>query len=65
MPLATILAENDNSLLVYFRKHHNCPESTNTFGIHPQVMDTYVKSCGKLKLNNYISRNKLKLMILI
>jgi phosphatidylinositol 3-kinase len=54
MPLATILAENENSLLNYLRKHNSSSSANHPYGIHPQVMDTYVKSCGKSHDNFHI-----------
>ncbi|RKP08211.1 atypical PIKK PI3K protein kinase [Thamnocephalis sphaerospora] len=54
VPLATILAENENSLLNYLRKHNSHSESTNTYGVHPQVMDTYVKSCAGYCVITYL-----------
>ena len=44
LPLATILAEYNNDLGAFLRKHN--PDPSSEHGIHPTVMDTYVKSCG-------------------
>ena len=50
-PLASILSENNGSVQLYLRKSspfENSNEANEeTFGIHPTVMDTYVKSCGR------------------
>ena len=34
----------------YFRRHAPCESAP--FGISPEVMDTYVKSCGMYKLDS-------------
>jgi len=42
--VAEVLA-NEGSILNFFRKHH--PSETGPYGVVPEVMDTYVRSCGK------------------
>ncbi|PSN36071.1 Phosphatidylinositol 3-kinase catalytic subunit type 3 [Blattella germanica] len=42
-PVAEVLA-TEGSIQNFFRKHH--PSETGPFGIAPEVMDTYVSSCG-------------------
>ena len=43
-PVAEVLA-TEGSIQNFFRKHH--PSETGPFGIAPEVMDTYVSSCGE------------------
>ncbi|KAG0258697.1 Phosphatidylinositol (PI) 3-kinase [Actinomortierella ambigua] len=43
--LAAVLNENNGSLLMFWRKYHLDERSVDTFGIKPEVMDNYVKSC--------------------
>jgi phosphatidylinositol 3-kinase len=45
--LANVLNENNGSLLMFWRKYHLDERSVDTFGVKPEVMDAYVKSCGK------------------
>ncbi|KAG0052176.1 Phosphatidylinositol (PI) 3-kinase [Gryganskiella cystojenkinii] len=44
--LLNVLNENNNSLLVFWRKYHLDDGSVDTFGVRPDVMDAYVKSSG-------------------
>jgi len=46
--LANVLSENNGSLLMFWRKYHLDERSVDTFGVNPEVMDAYVKSCGTL-----------------
>ena len=48
-PLADILSAYtyEGGLLGFLRKHNPDPESIATYGIQPNVMDTYLRSCGK------------------
>lgn len=46
--LAGVLQENQNNVLSFFKKHHPSNEPGNVYGIDPQVMETYTRSCGKL-----------------
>ncbi|KAF9985209.1 Phosphatidylinositol (PI) 3-kinase [Modicella reniformis] len=46
--LANVLNENNGSLLMFWRKYHLDERSVDTFGVKPEVMDAYVKSCGTL-----------------
>jgi phosphatidylinositol 3-kinase len=43
LPVASVLEEH-NSIQAYFRKHR--PDPSAPYGIKPEVMDTYVRSCG-------------------
>ncbi|CAD1474675.1 unnamed protein product, partial [Heterotrigona itama] len=43
--VAEVLA-SEGSILSFFRKHH--PSENGPYGVVPEVMDTYVRSCGKL-----------------
>ncbi|KAF9428085.1 Phosphatidylinositol (PI) 3-kinase [Podila epigama] len=44
--LANVLNENNGSLLMFWRKYHLDERSVETFGVRPDVMDAYVKSCA-------------------
>lgn len=33
-------------LLGYLREHHADPGSVGTYGVQPEVFDTYIRSCG-------------------
>ncbi|KAF9359906.1 Phosphatidylinositol (PI) 3-kinase [Mortierella sp. AD094] len=44
--LANVLNENNGSLLMFWRKYHLDEQSVDTFGVKPEVMDAYVKSCA-------------------
>ena len=46
-PLAAVLNEYQSSILEFLKQHHpdNGPE--NVSGVDPQVMATYIRSCGK------------------
>lgn len=44
--VAEVLA-SEGSILSFFRKHH--PSETGPYGVAPEVMDTYVRSCGEKK----------------
>lgn len=50
--LANVLSENNGSLLMFWRKFHLDERSVDTFGVNPEVMDAYVKSCGMLRYSN-------------
>lgn len=43
--VAEVLA-SEGSILNFFRKHY--PSETGPYGVAPEVMDTYVRSCGKM-----------------
>ena len=45
--LRNVLDENNGSLLSFWRDYHPDDASVDTFGVRADVMDTYVKSCGK------------------
>ncbi|CAG8459059.1 12986_t:CDS:10 [Ambispora leptoticha] len=44
--LANILSEYNGSLLLYLKAHHPDEKALATYGVNPEVMDTYVKSSG-------------------
>ena len=46
-PLAAILNEHQNSILEYLKQTHpdNGPDSV--YGVDAQVMETYIRSCGR------------------
>ncbi len=39
------VVSNEGSILNYFRKH--APSEAAPLGIAPEVLDNYIKSCGK------------------
>ncbi|KAI8800253.1 kinase-like domain-containing protein [Cladochytrium replicatum] len=51
--LALLLAENNNSILQFFRSH-NPPDPSAPMSIPPQVMDTYIKSCAGYCVITYL-----------
>ncbi|KAJ1919486.1 Phosphatidylinositol (PI) 3-kinase [Mycoemilia scoparia] len=51
-PLASILAENNSSIINYFRKIS--PSLESPFGVTPAVMDTYVRSCAGYCVITYL-----------
>lgn len=57
--VAEVLA-SEGSILSFFRKHH--PSENGPYGVVPEVMDTYVRSCGKNCLPEiiYIKLNYIK-----
>lgn len=44
LPVAEVLA-TEGTIQNFFRKYH--PSETGPYGIAPDIMDTYVRSCGK------------------
>ncbi|KFH73635.1 hypothetical protein MVEG_00850 [Podila verticillata NRRL 6337] len=44
--LANVLSENGGSLQMFWRTYHLGDHSVDTFGVRPDVMDAYVKSCA-------------------
>jgi phosphatidylinositol 3-kinase len=48
--VGSIASEYNGSLLAYLRQHHPDEGSVSTFGVKPEVLDTYVRSCGALAL---------------
>ncbi|KAG0371238.1 Phosphatidylinositol (PI) 3-kinase [Gamsiella multidivaricata] len=52
--LANVLNENNGSLLMFWRKYHLDERSVDTFGVRPEVMDAYVKSCGNVTMQQQI-----------
>lgn len=51
LPVAEVLA-TEGSIQNFFRKHH--PSETGPYGIAPDIMDTYVKSCAGYCVITYI-----------
>ncbi|KMQ95992.1 phosphatidylinositol 3-kinase catalytic subunit type 3 [Lasius niger] len=49
--VAEVLA-NEGSILNFFRKHH--PSETGPYGVVPEVMDTYVRSCAGYCIITYV-----------
>ncbi|KAK2583427.1 hypothetical protein KPH14_009407 [Odynerus spinipes] len=49
--VAEVLA-SEGSILSFFRKHH--PSDTGPYGIAPEVMDTYVRSCAGYCIITYV-----------
>jgi len=54
---------NEGSILNFFRKHH--PSETGPYGVVPEVMDTYVRSCGEYEYYNSREENKYNYCYLI
>ena len=46
------ILQAESSIQSYFRKHN--PSETAPYGIHPEVMDTYVKSCAGYCVVTYL-----------
>mgnify|MGYP001590093002 FL=1 len=59
--LADISNEYGGSLLNYLKAHHADPGSVGTYGVKPEVLDTYIRSCGAL----HLSRLSLKELTLV
>ncbi|KAJ1676804.1 Phosphatidylinositol (PI) 3-kinase, partial [Spiromyces aspiralis] len=51
-PLASILAENNSSIISYFRKVN--PSLDDPFGVAPSVIDTYLRSCAGYCVITYL-----------
>lgn len=45
--IGAIVNEYGGSLLAYLRQHHPDEGSVGTYGVSPDVLDTYIRSCGK------------------
>lgn len=45
--LQDISNEYGGSLLNYLKAHHADPGSVGTYGVKPEVLDTYIRSCGE------------------
>lgn len=52
--LAGVLQENQNNVLTFFKKHHPSDEPGNVYGIDPQVMETYTRSCAGYCVITYL-----------
>ncbi|CAG8433683.1 11263_t:CDS:10 [Ambispora gerdemannii] len=52
--LANILSEYNGSLLLYLKAHHPDEKALATYGVNPEVMDTYVKSCAGYCVITYL-----------
>jgi phosphatidylinositol 3-kinase len=50
MPVAEVLA-TEGTIQNFFRKHN--PSENAPYGISPDVMDTYVRSCGQYHLKKF------------
>lgn len=48
MSLAAVLNEHQNNVIDFFKKHHPDPGPDGIYGVDAQVMETYIRSCGKL-----------------
>lgn len=44
--IGAIVSEYGGSLLAYLRHHHADEGSVGTYGVQPDVLDTYIRSCG-------------------
>lgn len=49
LTIAAIMNSFGGSLLNYLRHHHPDEGSTQTYGVNPTVLDTFVRSCGEYK----------------
>lgn len=45
--IGAIVSEYGGSLLGYLRHHHPDEGSVGTYGVSPDVLDTYIRSCGE------------------
>jgi phosphatidylinositol 3-kinase len=45
--LAAVLNDHQNNVLSFFRQYHPDPGPDGIYGIDSQVMETYIRSCGK------------------
>ncbi|KAG2220421.1 hypothetical protein INT45_000646 [Circinella minor] len=45
-PLAAVLNEYQNSIVEFLKQHHPDDGPENVSGVDPQVMETYIRSCG-------------------
>lgn len=45
--IGSIVSEYGGSLLAYLRQHNPDEGSVGTYGVAPDVLDTYIRSCGK------------------
>lgn len=45
--ICSLSSEHGGSILAYLRMHHPDSKSPSTFGISPEVFDTYIRSCGE------------------
>lgn len=48
--LAAVLNDHQNNVLSFFRQYHPDPGPDGIYGIDSQVMETYIRSCGKCDL---------------
>lgn len=49
MSLAAVLNEHQNNVIEFFKKHHPDPGPDGIYGVDAQVMETYIRSCGKFR----------------
>ncbi|KAI9179231.1 Phosphatidylinositol (PI) 3-kinase [Blastocladiella emersonii ATCC 22665] len=54
MSLAAILADCNNSLQVFLRKHNSDDSTSSSYGISANAMDTYVRSCAGYCVITYL-----------
>jgi len=52
MPISEILSQNNNSILQYFQKV--APKKMAKYGIRPDIMTTYIKSCAGYCVLTYL-----------
>jgi phosphatidylinositol 3-kinase len=45
--LASVLNDHQNNVLTLFRQYHPDPGPDGVYGVDSQVMETYIRSCGK------------------
>ncbi|KAI8371734.1 kinase-like domain-containing protein [Radiomyces spectabilis] len=52
--LAAVLNDHQNNVLSFFREHHPQTGENSIFGIDPQVMETYIRSCAGYCVITYL-----------
>jgi len=59
--LAAVLNDHQNNVLSFFRQYHPDPGPDGIYGIDSLVMETYIRSCGKLDCSP--GNNDLQFMV--
>jgi phosphatidylinositol 3-kinase len=61
--LAAVLNDHQNNVLSFFRQYHPDPGPDGIYGIDSLVMETYIRSCGKLDCSR--GNNELQFMVFL